>query len=59
MNGGFAVRAESAVEADAFHGVMEDLVVAFGGVHFSVFVDGGEVFFSFVGEVVIQQLGEL
>lgn len=50
----FAVRAESAIQSDTFHGVMQDLVVTFGSVHFGVFVDGWEMLLSFVGEVVIQ-----
>ena len=54
MDCGFAVRAESTVQSDAFHGVMQDLVVTFGSVHLGVFVDGWEMLLSFVGKVVIQ-----
>lgn len=56
---GFAVGAGGAVEADAFHGVVEDLVVGFGGVEFGVLVDGGEVLLAGGGEVVVEELGKL
>ena len=51
--GGGARGPERAVETNPFHGVVEESVVGFGGVHFGVFVDGGEMLFAFVGEVVV------
>lgn len=59
MELGLAVRAKGAVEADAFHGVVEDFVVSFGGVELGVFVNGGEMLFAFLGEVIVEELGEL
>lgn len=50
---GFSIGAESAVETDAFHGVVQDLVVGFGRVHLGVLVDGREMLLSLFGKVVI------
>lgn len=53
MDLGFSIGAESAVETDAFHGVVQDLVVGFGRVHLGVLVDVRKMLLPFVREVVI------
>ena len=46
--GGFAIRAEGRVEPDAFHCVVQELVVCFGAFDFGPLVDIGEVFTALV-----------
>ena len=46
--GGVAIGAESSVEPDAFHCVVQKLVVCFGAFDFGPLVDIGEVLFALV-----------
>jgi hypothetical protein len=72
--GGFAVGAEGAVHAcgglvrgrngdggrtDAFHGVVKDLLVSFGGVHFCESVNIWEILLALVREIEVKCLREL
>jgi len=43
-----AVGAECTVQADAFHCIVEKLVVGFGAGGFGPFIYGGKVLFTFV-----------
>ena len=56
---GSAIGAEGSIESDAFHRVVQELVVCFGALNFGPPVNTGKIFFAFVGEVVVKQLGEL
>lgn len=56
---GFAVGAVGAVEADAFHHVVEERAVGLDGGGFGEGVDGGEVLLAVGGEVEVEGLGEL
>ena len=49
-----AIGAEGSVEPDAFHRVVQELVVCFGALNFGPPVDTGKVFFAFVREVVVK-----
>ena len=51
---GSAIGAEGSVEPDAFHRVVQELVVCFGALNFGPPVDTGKMFFAFVGEVVVK-----
>ena len=56
---GSAIGTEGSVEPDAFHRVVQELVVCFGALNFGPPVDTGKMYFAFVGEVVVKYLGEL
>ena len=51
---GSAIGAEGSVEPDAFHRIVQELVVCFGALNFGPPVDTGKMFFAFVGEVVVK-----
>lgn len=53
------IRAEGAVEADSFHGIMEQLIIRFRAIHLGQPVDLGKVNFALVRQVVVKQLGKL
>lgn len=55
----FAVRAENSVDTDGFHAVAEELLVRFFRVFFGEAVDLGEVLLALLGQVVVNDLGEL
>ena len=51
---GSAIGAKGSVKPDAFHRVVQELVVCFGALNFGPPVDTGKMFFAFVGEIVVK-----
>lgn len=53
-DGASAMRADASVEPDAFHCVVQELVVCVGAFDFGPSIDISEVFLASVGKVVIK-----